>query len=50
MVERRDRRSLRLRGYDYSQPGMYFVTICTQGRGLLFGDVVEGKMMVNQIG
>jgi len=50
MVERRDRRSLRLRGYDYSQPGMYFVTICTQGRGLLFGDVVEGKMMVNQMG
>jgi REP-associated tyrosine transposase len=32
------RRSIRLRGYDYAQPGAYFVTICTQGRQRLFDD------------
>lgn len=32
------RRSIRLRGYDYTQPGAYFVTICTQGRAKLFDD------------
>jgi hypothetical protein len=32
------RRSTRLRGYDYSQGGMYFVTICTQDRSLFFED------------
>jgi hypothetical protein len=30
------RRSIRLRDYDYSQAGLYFVTICTQGRRHLF--------------
>ena len=30
------RSSLRLRGYDYSQPGVYFVTICTHGHKSLF--------------
>jgi REP-associated tyrosine transposase len=46
----RRRRSLRLRGYDYSQPGMYFVTVCTFGRALLFGNVVEGKVWLNDAG
>ena len=32
------RRSIRLRGYDYSSGGMYFVTICTHGRALFFAD------------
>ena len=32
----RARRSIRLREYDYTQPGVYFVTICTHGRRLLF--------------
>ncbi len=31
------RRSLRLRGYDYSQAGAYFVTICVQNRECVFG-------------
>ncbi|MDP1633511.1 MAG: hypothetical protein Q8L69_02360 [Gallionellaceae bacterium] len=44
------RRSIRLRGYDYSQAGMYFVTICTQGRLCLFGDVVDGAMQLNDAG
>ena len=38
------RRSIRLKGYDYAQPGAYFVTICAQGRQCALGDVVDGKM------
>jgi len=34
------RRSIRLNGYDYSRAGAYFVTICTQNREYLFGDIV----------
>ena len=44
------RRSIRLMGYDYSQPGFYFVTICTHQRQLLFGDVVDGMMVLNDLG
>lgn len=44
------RRSIRLRGYDYSQAGMYFVTVCTQERLCLFGDVAEGEMRLNDAG
>lgn len=44
------RKSIRLKGYDYSQPGLYFVTICVQDRACLFGDVVAGKMMLNDAG
>jgi putative transposase len=36
------RRSIRLPGYDYSQPGAYFITICTQNREYLFGNIVVG--------
>ena len=38
-LERPSRRPNRLPGYDYSQNGAYFVTICTKGRRMLFGDV-----------
>ena len=34
-----NRKPIRLQDYDYSQPGAYFVTICTKGRKMLFGDV-----------
>ena len=44
------RRSTRLRGYDYSQPGAYFVTICVQRRKCLFGTITDGKMRLNEIG
>lgn len=44
------RRSTRLRGYDYSQPGMYFVTLCTHRRECLFGDIINGEMVVNDVG
>ena len=48
--ERHHRRSIRLKEYDYTQPGAYFVTICTQNRLFLFGDVVEGRMLLNDAG
>jgi len=44
------RRSIRLRGYDYTRPGAYFVTICTQNRECLFGDVIGGEMQLNGAG
>jgi hypothetical protein len=44
------RRSLRLKGYDYSMAGAYFVTICTQDRTCLFGDVTAAVMRLNDAG
>lgn len=44
------RRSIRLQGYDYSQAGAYFVTICTHNRECLFGDIVHGEMRLNDAG
>ena len=44
------RRSIRLHGYDYSQMGAYFVTICAHNRACLFGDIVESEMQLNSIG
>jgi len=49
-MPRPNRRSIRLRGYDYTYPGAYFVTLCTLGRACLFGDVVDGKMRLNAAG
>jgi len=44
------RRSIRLRNYDYSQAGAYFVTICTQHRECLFGEITDGIMRLNAAG
>jgi REP element-mobilizing transposase RayT len=44
------RRSIRLKGYDYRQAGGYFVTLVTQGREMLFGEVVNGEMELNPAG
>ncbi|GBD93135.1 hypothetical protein BMS3Abin05_00718 [bacterium BMS3Abin05] len=44
------RRSIRLKGYDYSQAGAYFITICTHNRDYLFGDVVNRQMVLNEWG
>ncbi len=45
------RRSIRLKGYDYSQAGAYFVTICAQNRECLFGEIAEGgEMRLNDAG
>jgi len=44
------RRSIRLKGYDYSQPGVYFITIVAYQRECLFGEFVDGKMQLNEYG
>jgi REP element-mobilizing transposase RayT len=44
------RRSIRVKGYDYTEPGAYFVTIVTYQRGCLFGEVVHETMMLNDFG
>jgi REP element-mobilizing transposase RayT len=44
------RRSIRLKGYDYSQPGYYFVTICVQDRISLFGACSNGVMQLSAAG
>jgi len=44
------RRSLRLKDYDYSQEGAYFMTVCVQDRRCLFGEVVGGVMQLNDTG
>lgn len=47
---RHHRRSIRLKGYDYTQGGAYFVTVVAQNRSCLFGNVVEGVMCPNDAG
>lgn len=46
----RQRKSPRLRGYDYSQSGAYFVTICCHERQPFFGQIVAGEMVLNETG
>jgi putative transposase len=46
----RGRRSIRLKGYDYSQDGGYFVTVCAYGRECLFGQIENGQMQLNEYG
>jgi REP element-mobilizing transposase RayT len=48
--ERHHRRSIRLRGYDYTQTGGYFITIVAHERALLFGEIVNGAMRLNEYG
>lgn len=45
-----ERKSPRLKDYDYAQAGAYFVTICTYGREYVFGEVVDGVMQLNAFG
>jgi len=44
------RRSIRLKDYDYSQAGLYFITICVQNRLCLLGEIVDGAMVLNDAG
>ncbi|MBI2487874.1 MAG: transposase [Deltaproteobacteria bacterium] len=48
--EKHHRRSIRLKEYDYSQAGAYFVTVCTQNRECLFGGIVDGQMRLTDAG
>ena len=41
---------IRLNGYDYAQPGAYFVTVCTRERVRLFRNVLNGEIHLNEAG
>ena len=48
--QKHHRRSIRLKGYDYTQPGAYFVTLVAHQRDCLFGEIVDDKMRLNAVG
>jgi putative transposase len=48
--ENHHRRSIRLKGYDYTKNGAYFVTVCTQNRESLFGGIENDEMRLNDAG
>jgi putative transposase len=37
-------------GRDYSAVGAYFITVCTEGRIELFGEIIDGEMQLNDVG
>jgi putative transposase len=43
-------RSVRLKDYDYSQAGAYFITICTDKKECVLGNVIDGEMVLNDYG
>lgn len=45
-----NRHTIRLKGYDYSKIGMYFITICTQDRSSIFGNIENGQVKLSKIG
>lgn len=45
-----NRRSIRLKGYDYSKAGAYFITICVKDKIHFFGKIENGKMVLNDAG
>ena len=49
-VRKPRRRAMRLKGYDYSRPGYYFVTICTNKKEILFGQITKEEMRLSKAG
>ena len=49
-AERLHRRSIRLKAYDYAQPGAYFVTMVTAGRKCILGRILDGEIFASDIG
>jgi putative transposase len=49
-LRKSSRRSIRLPGYDYSEAGAHFLTICAKDRECIFGDITNRKMMLNEAG
>ena len=49
-IDHLQRRSIRLKGYDYSNPGAYFVTVCEKKRSCIFGEVIDGEMRLSEYG
>ncbi len=50
MDDHRRRKTPRLRSFDYSSSGSYFITICTKDREHLFGEIVDGEMFLSEWG
>ncbi|PVD52769.1 hypothetical protein DC498_07510 [Terrimonas sp.] len=50
MNKHHHRRSIRLKGYDYSKAGLYFITICCQHKICRFGEIINKKMVLNEFG
>ncbi|MCK5510648.1 transposase [Candidatus Parcubacteria bacterium] len=50
MKKYKDKKQYRRKGYDYSQNGYYFVTICAKNREIFFGDIAGEKMILSEIG
>ncbi len=50
MGNAKHRRSIRLPGYDYTSSGAYFITICTHEKQKIFGEIIDEKMILNEIG
>lgn len=50
MNDIRNRKQNRLKGFDYSANGYYFVTICTKDREKYFGNIIDDKMILNNYG
>jgi putative transposase len=44
------RQSIRLSGYNYTQPGAYFITICTHEHHLIFGRIANDSVLLNPLG
>jgi REP element-mobilizing transposase RayT len=49
-LDKPQRKNIRLDGYDYSTPGYYYVTLCTQNHRLWLGTIVNGEMCLNRAG
>ncbi|MCL1921876.1 MAG: transposase [Kiritimatiellaeota bacterium] len=45
-----NRQSIRLKGWDYATPGWYFVTMCAHGMRCVFGTIVKGRVLLNDVG
>ena len=50
ILHRHNRRSIRLKGFDYSQQGLYFITICCKDKKHLFGKIVNNEMQLSPVG
>jgi putative transposase len=48
--DKHHRRSIRLKGFDYSRSAAYFITICVQNRDCLFGTISQNQLLLNDAG
>ncbi|NOY38830.1 MAG: transposase [Nitrospirae bacterium] len=49
-ADKDDRKTIRLKGYDYAQNGTYFVTICIKNKECISGEILDGKILLNDAG